>query len=69
MSELKSCPFCGAKMTFDSNGALFAWHKPGCFFQLLVSGVVDIMIANKDRDAMVEAWNQREYRDEPSKEE
>lgn len=58
MNELKPCPFCGARMNFDSRGLLFAWHKPGCFLQLLVTGQIDVM-ADKDRDAMAEAWNRR----------
>ena len=63
MSELKTCPFCGARMNFDSRGMLFAWHKPGCFLQLLVTGMIDVM-AGKNRDAMVEAWNRREGQDD-----
>lgn len=58
MKELKPCPFCGAKMNFDSSGALFAWHKSDCFLQLLVNHQMD-MAAGKNRKFVVMAWNRR----------
>ena len=59
MTELKSCPFCGAQMNLGAHKELVAWHKDSCFFQLMDDEHEVDMTEDELKDAFVAAWNRR----------
>ena len=56
--EVKTCPFCGARMNVSVAGDLVAWHKNDCFFILLEKDELELT-DDEIRDLFIRAWNRR----------
>lgn len=55
MSELKSCPFCGAQSSFSENKETIAWCKLSCFFDFL--GETEPGMSEEMIEAFARSWN------------